>query len=115
VITPRGSGASEGSLPSDYVNVSRWVSPTEAAQWISSGGTAIPAGIGAGSRVYVTAPNAPKPGGTGMIRIDFAVPLTSIQLESRSGDKLCNQSRATPIYNVKINVPNGVGIPGIGK
>ncbi|MEZ2311573.1 hypothetical protein AB6809_33610 [Paraburkholderia sp. RCC_158] len=42
--------------------VTRWVSPDEASQWLATQGTAIPSGIGAGGRVYVTTPGAPQHG-----------------------------------------------------
>lgn len=71
---PRGPGASEGPLPPGYISVSRWVSADEIPYWIQNGGTAIPNGIGVGGRVYVTIPGAARPGGTGPVRIDFAVP-----------------------------------------
>jgi hypothetical protein len=48
--------------------VSRWASPEEAVQWMENGGTAIPNGVGAGGRLYVTNLGAAKPGGTGSIR-----------------------------------------------
>jgi len=116
VVSPRGQGASEGALPPGYVNVSRWVSPAEAAEWMNSGGTAIPNGIGAGGRVYVTGPNAPKPGGTGSIRIDFAMPQAAINTAGKQEwGKIMQPMQSTPIYNVKINIPNGASIPGAGK
>ncbi|MDR6576130.1 hemagglutinin repeat-containing protein [Pseudomonas extremaustralis] len=114
VITPRGPGAAEGPLPPGYTPVSRWVSPEEVSQWMQNGGAAIPNGVGAGGRVYVTTPGAAKPGGTGPIRIDFAVPEKAISQGGKpEWGQIFQPNQSSPIYNVKINVPDGIKIPGV--
>jgi filamentous hemagglutinin len=121
-VYPAGAGASEGALPAGYTTVSRWVSPEEAAQWIQNQGTAVPAGVGtplpgtSTTTVYVTTPGAAQPGGTGSIRIDFAVPDASLNPAGNADwNQIYQPVQSTPIYNVKINVPDGVTIPGISK
>ncbi|WP_454834639.1 two-partner secretion domain-containing protein [Pseudomonas lini] len=114
VITPRGPGAAEGPLPPGYTPVSRWVAPEEVSQWMQNGGTAIPNGVGAGGRVYVTTPDAAKPGGTGPIRIDFAVPEKAISQGGKpEWGQIFQPNQSSPIYNVKIHVPDGIKIPGV--
>lgn len=113
-MTPRDPGAAEGPLPPGYTPVSRWVSPEEVSQWMQNGGTAIPNGVGAGGRVYVTTPGAAKPGGTGPIRIDFAVPEKAISQGGKpEWGQIFQPNQSSPIYNVKINVPDGIKIPGV--
>jgi hypothetical protein len=112
VTSPRGLGVSTGPVPPGYTTVSRWVSPNEAAAWIDNGGTAIPADIGAGGRVYVTTLKAPQPGGTGPIRIDFAVPERTLNMAGNAEwFQIFQPVQSTPIYNVQIFVPPGVTIP----
>jgi hypothetical protein len=105
-LYPRGQGASQGPLPSGYTEVSRWVDEAEMKLWLENQGTFIPAEIG-GGRIYVTLPGAPKPGGTGSIRIDFAVADSALQ---GAGNVLWRQIFGPvanmPIYNVRIVVPN---------
>lgn len=57
------------------VRVSRWMSQDEAAAMKSSGTLQ----VGADGRTYVTALGAPKPGGTGPVRVDFNVPRAALQ------------------------------------
>lgn len=112
VIAPRGSGAANGPLPSGYATVSRWVSPEEATLWIENQGTVIPNGVGAGGRVYVTDLGAAKPGGTGPIRIDFAIPKDAVSAAGKAEwGQIFQPSQSTPIYNVKIYIPEGVHLP----
>ncbi len=113
VVYPRGPGAASGPLPDGYTYVSRWMSRQEARLWLQNQGTAVPNGVGgAGGRVYFTTPGAPKPGGTGPIRVDLALPEAALQ---RSGSDQWRQDfqpiQSTPIHNTKIHVPSGVTIP----
>jgi hypothetical protein len=106
-VYPRGRGASEGSAPDGYINVSRWASAEEAGYWLRNGGTAIQSGIGE-DRVYVTLPDAAQPAGTGPIRIDFAVPQSALVRVSNAQWRMIMQPiQSTPIHNVTIAVPNG--------
>lgn len=50
--------------PNDYKKVSRWANESE---------------VGGNQRLYVTTPGAPKPGGTGPVRIDFYAPESILQ------------------------------------
>jgi pimeloyl-ACP methyl ester carboxylesterase len=110
-LYPRGRGASEGPIPDGYAMVSRWASPEEAGAWLRNGGTAIQSEIG-GDRVYVTLPGAPQPGGTGPVRIDFAVPQSAlIQAANAQWRRMMQPIQSTPIYNVTITVPNGITLP----
>jgi hypothetical protein len=106
ILYPRGLGASEGPVPVDYIEVHRWVDLNEVGIWMSYQGTIVPPGIGAGGRVYVTLPGAPKPGGTGSCRIEFFFPQRGLSI---AGDPLHRQifqpASNIPIYNVKIYVP----------
>jgi hypothetical protein len=112
-IYPLGSGAATGPLPAGYTMVTRWVSPEEASQWLATQGTAIPSGIGAGGRVYVTTPGAPQPGGTGPVQINFAVPQAAISPAGNAQwGQIFQPITSTPIYNTTIVVPKGVTIPG---
>ncbi|SFD39461.1 hypothetical protein, partial [Collimonas sp. OK412] len=114
VTAPRGLGSATGPLPPGYTTVSRWVSPDEAATWMQNGGTAIPTGIGAGNRVYVTALDAAKPGGTGPIRIDFAVPEKALSTAGKpEWFQMFQPMPSTPVYNVQIHVPPGTVIPKV--
>jgi len=74
ILYPRGRGASEGPVPAGYIEVHRWTNMIEVNKWMARQGTSIPPDIGAGGRVYVTLPGAPKPGGTGPCRIEFFFP-----------------------------------------
>ncbi|HVZ46103.1 MAG TPA: LysM domain-containing protein, partial [Ramlibacter sp.] len=112
VMSPRGLGSATGPLPKGYVTVSRWVGTDEAAAWIENGGTAIPAGIGAGNRVYVTDFASAKPGGTGPIRIDFAVPQQALGSGGKTEwHQIFQPAQRVPVYNVRIHVPDGITIP----
>lgn len=118
-VYPRGPGASEGPVPKDYVTVSRWVSKEEAALWMQNQGTAIPANVPRNGtpQVYVTEGGAPyPPGAKGEIRIDFAVPNAMLRKGNSSNNfQILQPSSSTPIYNVKIHVPNGMEIPTLRK
>jgi hypothetical protein len=106
VAFPRGRGASTGPLPEGYVSVSRWVDAAEAEKWLANGGTKIPGDIGAGGRVYVTAPGATKPGGTGPIRVDFSLPGAALGPAGRSDwSQILQQGRDIPILNVSVHYP----------
>jgi filamentous hemagglutinin len=106
ILYPRGGGSSEGPVPFEYVEVHRWVDLNEVRLWMENQGTTIPSGVGAGGRVYVTLPGAPKPGGTGPCRVEFFFPQRGLNI---AGDPLHRQIfqpvSSTPIYNVKIHVP----------
>jgi hypothetical protein len=103
---PRGAGAARGAVPEGYVKVSRWTSEAEAQVWMREGATAIPSEIGANQRLYVTTHGAPKPGGTGPVRIDFEVPEAMLQGAGNTEWRQVMQPQAnTPIYNVQINLP----------
>jgi filamentous hemagglutinin len=92
--------------------VSRWVNADEVPLWLENGGTAIPASVGAGGRVYVTAPGAAKPGGTGPIRIDFSLPKDALAGAGKpEWYQIFQPSQSTPVYNVQIHLPEGVTIP----
>jgi hypothetical protein len=110
-VYPRGRGASVGSAPYGYAKVSRWASPEEAGAWLRNSGTAIPSGLG-GDRLYVALPGARQPGGTGPVRVDFAVPQTAlIQTGKAEWRVIAQPIQSTPIHNVIITVPNGVTLP----
>lgn len=112
VVAPRGLGSATGPLPPGYTTVSRWVGPEEAAAWMQNGGTAVPTGVGAGDRVYVTVLDAAKPGGTGPIRIDFAVPGKALSTAGKpEWFQMFQPMPSTPVYNVQIHVPPGTVIP----
>lgn len=104
---PRGAGAATGPVPSGYTQVSRWMSPKEAEKWIANQGTHVPTGIGGqSSRVYVTSPGMPRPGGAGPVRVDFSVPQSSLQQGGQQGwHWLPGNMENTPIYNVGIYFP----------
>lgn len=110
-VYPRGRGASAGSAPCGYTKVSRWASPEEAGAWLRNSGTAIPSGLG-GDRLYVALPEARQPGGTGPIRVDFAVLQAAlIQTGKAEWRVIVQPIQSTPIHNVIITVPNGVTLP----
>ena len=95
-----------GPVPEGYVKVSRWTSEVEAQAWMKEGATAIPSEIGANQRLYVTTHGAPKPGGTGPVRIDFEVPEAMLQGAGNVEWRQVLQPQTnTPIYNVQINLP----------
>lgn len=105
-LYPRGFGASHGPVPKGYVEVHRWAAASEVDAWMQNGGTFIPAGIGAGERVYVTAPGAPKPPGTGPCRIEFFFPQTGlIPAGHRLWYQILHPVQNTPIWNVRILMP----------
>jgi len=107
VVYPRGPGAAIGPVPRGYVPVSRWVNEAEAKLWIANGGTHIPGEVGGQSgRVYVTAPGAPRPGGTGPIRIDFTVDSAALNKAGKEGwFQIVQPIQSMPIYNVTITYP----------
>jgi hypothetical protein len=110
-VYPRGRGAAAGSAPSGYASVSRWVSPEEAGAWLRNFGTAIPSRVG-GDRLYVVLPGSRQPGGTGPVRIDFAVPETAlIQTGKVEWRMILQPIQSTPIHNVIMTVPNGITLP----
>ena len=105
-LYPRGPGASNGPVPAGSVEVHRWADLTEVNAWMHSGGTIIPAGIGAGGRVYVTLPGAPKPPGTGRCRIEFFIASRALQVAGHTQWRQVLQPiQNVPLYNVKILVP----------
>lgn len=107
-LYPRGRGASAGAAPNGYARVSRWASEAEAGAWLGNCGTAIPSGIG-GDRLYVALPWAKQPGGTGPVRVDFAVPHSALTRTGNAEWRVILQPiQSTPIYNVILTVPNGV-------
>lgn len=70
------------------------------------GGTRIPPEVGAGNRIYVTKYGAPKPGGTGNVKVDFHVPSEKLQTAGNNEWYQIVQPEAnTPIYNVEIFIP----------
>ena len=105
ILYPRGQGASEGPVPPGYVEVHRWTDKHEVKLWMATRGTTIPAGVGAGDRIYVTLPGAPRPGGTGPCRIEFFFPQAGLQI---AGNPMWRQIfqpvQNVPIYNVKIYI-----------
>jgi hypothetical protein len=108
-LYPRGAGAANGPMPNGYVMVSRWVNAPEAKLWMMNGCTYIPPLVGSGGRVYVTLFGAPRPSGTDPIRIDFGIPQAALQTAGRSDWRQLLQTLTnTPIYNVRINVPNSI-------
>jgi hypothetical protein len=112
VIAPAGEGAATGVLPNGYRTVSRWISPKEAANWLAEGGTGIPRVAGS-NRMFVTELGAAKPGGTGSIRVDFALPESALQKAGKSEwFQIFQPTPSRPIYNVQIHVPEGTKIPG---
>ncbi len=112
VLAPGGKGAATGALPKGYRTVSRWVSPDEAAAWMGARGTGM-ATISGTNRMYVTELGAAKPGGTGPIRVDFALPEGALQRAGKSEwFQIFQPTPSRPIYNVQIHVPKGIKIPG---
>jgi RHS repeat-associated protein len=107
VVYPRGEGAASGPVPRGYTSVSRWVDAQEAQLWMKGQGTFIPPGVGRDTgRVFVTAPDMPRPGMAGPIRIDFSVPQSALQPGGIQGWYWLPQSiQNTPIYNVSIHHP----------
>ena len=86
------------------MKVTRWADAQEIALWRKSC-TRIPISVGRGNQVYVTIPEAPKPGGTGPYRIDFYVPKEMLQAASKPDWRQIFGSTAnTPIYNVMITL-----------
>jgi len=86
--------------------MSRWVSPEEAKLWIANGGTKIPGNVGAGGRVYVTTPGAPRPGGTGPVRIDFALPKEALNKAGKSEwFQTLQTGQTVPVQNVQVHYP----------
>jgi len=110
-VYPRGRGASAGSAPVGYARVSRWASPEEAGAWMRNSGTAVPSGMG-GDRLYVALPWARRPGGTGPVRVDFAVPKAALSQTGKAEWRVIVQPiQSTPIHGVIITVPNGITLP----
>ncbi len=92
--------------------VSRWVKPDEAAAWMAERGTGLPT-IKGSNQMYVTELGAAKPGGTGPIRVDFAVPEAALQQGGkREWFQIFQPTPSRPIYNVQIHVPEGVKVRG---
>lgn len=111
VFAPAGEGAATGALPQGYRTVSRWVGPDEAAAWMGERGTGIPSILNA-NRMYVTELGAPKPGGAGPIRVDFAIPDSALQKAGKPDwFQIFQPTPSRPVYNVQIHVPEGVEIP----
>jgi hypothetical protein len=76
--------------------VTRWMSKTEAEKMRSTGTLQ----TGAGDKTYVTDIGAPKPGGTGPVRVDFNVPTASLQPGSKSGwYQILSGGRSVPPVN----------------
>lgn len=114
-VYPLGSGAANGPLPPGHVPVSRWVSLVEVALWVQNQGRAIPSAVPQNGtpQVYVTTAGATyPPGANGTCRIDFAVLSAMLQPGNASNNfQILQRSTGTPIFNVRINVPNGVVLP----
>ncbi|GFE88652.1 hypothetical protein GCM10011488_36060 [Steroidobacter agaridevorans] len=106
IVFPRGPGAATGPIPPGHTSVSRWASAEEAEIWIANGGTAIPAGIGAEGRVYVTAFGAAKPGGTDAVRIDFAIDSRALLGAGKpEWFQILQPMQRVPIYNMSVTYP----------
>jgi hypothetical protein len=98
--------AYQGALPNDYVVVHRWASSNEVGLWRRDS-THIPSSIGGAGRVYVTLPGAPRPGGTGPFRVEFAVPSRMLQAGSKPEEKqIFEPVQNTPILNLRIVLPS---------
>jgi hypothetical protein len=79
---------------------------------MAEGGTGVPR-IEGTNRMYVTELVAAKPGGTGPVRVDFALPASALQKAGKSEwFQVFQPSPSRPIYNVQVHVPEGVKIPG---
>ena len=70
-----GSGVEWWTPAANEVRVSRWMSQEEAAAMKGSGTLQ----VGGDGKTYVTAVGAPKPGGTGPVRVDFNIPRGALQ------------------------------------
>ena len=87
---------------------------------MENGGTAIPPDVGQPilnwpfKTVYVTEFGAPQAGGTSAVRIDFYVPTDALKIAGNAEwYQIYQPVQSTPIYNVQLNVPTGVTIPGV--
>lgn len=104
--------APQGEFPGDYVMVQRWVSEPEAKLWV--GTTIVPNAVRSlqrDNRLYVTLPDAPKPGGTGALLVRFAFPERGLSKGGLPGSKIifCLDNLANiPIYNVAIFGPRKI-------
>jgi hypothetical protein len=93
-------------VPRGCVEVHRWTGLNEVNAWMKNGGTFIPPGIGAGGRVYVTAPGAPQPPGTGPCRIEFFFPQAGLMIAGHPHwYQMLQPVSNTPLYNVRIFMP----------
>lgn len=107
-VFPRGAGSSVGPMPEGYEMVSRWVGKAEAEAWMQNGGTAVPADIGNGGRVYVSKWGADKPGGTGDFRIDFGIHEKVLQTAGNENWRQITQPvQSLPVHNLQIWVLKG--------
>ncbi|HEV2147522.1 MAG TPA: RHS repeat-associated core domain-containing protein [Longimicrobiaceae bacterium] len=81
--------------------VSRWMSEAEFRAMRQTGTLQ----VGANGRTYVTAVGAPKPGGTGNIRVDFNVPSEALQRASQADwFQIFSAGRNIPINGI-VRVP----------
>jgi hypothetical protein len=92
----------QGSVPPNYVQVSRWADASEVELW-KKVNSHIPLEVARGNQIYVTTPGAKRPGGTGSFRIDFFIPKQLIMPGSRPDWKqIFGPIANAPIYNITI-------------
>ncbi len=72
--------------------VTRWMSEAEYQAFKSSGTLQ----VGAEGRTYLTAIGAPRPGGTGPVRVDFNVPTRALQPASNKDWYIIFSENARP-------------------
>ena len=76
--------------------VSRWMSQAEYAEFKGTGTLQ----TGAGGRTFVTLPGAPKPGGTGPVRVDFNVPTNSLAPAGNERWRAIMSPSKTPVTGI---------------
>lgn len=96
----------QGPLPAHYRTVHRWITQQEVNLWTTGNVTHVPSGLGAAGRIYVTEPGAPKPGGTGPFRVEFAVPGHMLFAAGNTGWlQIVGPVENTPVLNVRVLKP----------
>jgi hypothetical protein len=58
--------------------------------------------FGAGGRAYITEVGAPKPGGTGPVRVDFNVPSASLQPAGQQGWFQILDTKRPPVTAIEV-------------
>lgn len=93
------AGATAAVVGASETRVSRWMSEAEYKAMKASGT------LQTNGRTFVTTPGAPKPGGTGPVRVDFNAPTDALKGAGREDWRVIYDPGRTPITGIERMTP----------